>query len=430
MRPTIYLTEEERELCRKQRLRLHGTKGGNKPHIVLRVRDDGEVTVIYAYSRLIRQKKAPATIDVMTVGQTASDSDKVEYRNLRYYYIMGGYTVDSWDVPFDGNSWETVSVKWDGRGEPSGPVVNPEVLKNAAPMYRYAAIDEHSWGIKPAAYLRALRKYPAAELLHKADLDRLVVPTILNGGKELARFIGRNLETIKESLAGAETVKYAFSHGTTIEKASEICKARHKLAGVPLPPDTNASTVLEYIGRAGLTIWQFRNHAEHCRELNLAAGAYMPSPRRWSHRVEEVEALCAKKRQLEKQRAKETRAKRFAAAEGKLAGMLKRLRGTVKVVVPMTEGQLEKEGQAMANCIGNGIYAQSVANGRSLVVFLRMSDSPDNWCDVEFRKTGRVWNVAQCYGRKNTLAPEVARQTAKRICAMLTRRERSRKKAV
>ena len=430
MNPTIYLTEAERELCRKQRIRLHGQKGGNKPHIVLRVRDDGEVIVIYAFSRLQRNKNAPATIDVMTVGQTASDADKVDYRNLRYYYCMGGYSVDDWAVPVDGNSWESVPVQWDGRGEPSGPVVNPDVLKDAAPMYRYAAIDEHSWGIKPAAYLRALRKFPAAELLHKAELDRLVVPTILKGGKGLAKFIAGNLKPIRECQAGAETVKYAYQHGTTIENASDICRARHKLAGVPLPPDTDALTVLRYTERANISVWQFRNHAENCRKLNLAAGAYMPSPRRWCHRVEEVEELVAKKEKLAQRRAKLHRAKLFAEAEGKLAEMLKRHKGAVKVVVPMDEGQLEKEGKAMTNCIGNGIYAQQVANGMSLVVFLRMSESPDNWCDVEFRRTGRVWHVAQCYGRKNHAAPVEAQRTAKRICAMLTRRELSRKKAV
>lgn len=431
MSAEIYLTQDEREAVAAQRARLFGSRNCERSAVVLRPREDGEVDIVYAISRMKRVKGRPSVCEVQAVGKTASDSTRIDYRNLRFY-PCGGYKVDDWKRPKDGNSWGHGKANADGNGDLPGCIVNGEVL--AATKYRYAGIDERCFDIRPAAYLRALHDFPEAEMLFKAELPDLIKPAILKAGKPMARFIARNLEDIRQMEAGALVVATAFRRGITIRQAILRIQAQRDMAGVPRPKGVDAVELSRYLDKAKIDTWEFARHAEHCKILGLEASAWMPAPKHFRHVAEEVEAACAKeeRRRARIKAAKErelerTKHERFAAAQSGFAALAVPT-GTILAVWPRLAEELEAEGRAMKNCIGNGLYLRRVADGIGAICFLRKSASPDTpWVDVELRQEKRKWAVAQCYAANNQPAQDEARQAAQTLCAALNKEQRKRR---
>ena len=422
----IYLTDGERELVAAQRKRLHGEKNGSFPHIVLRALPDGEVETIYAFSRRMPRKGRTARIDIMAVATTATTADRIWYRNLEFAQCR--YRVADWNRPKDGNDWGWLNVSQNGRGEIPGPVANPEALAGTA--YAYAGIDEGCWETRPAAYLRTLRRHPGAELLFKAGLTDLIKPSILKAGRPMATFIARHRDEIAKLEANAETVITAFRRNEPLALAHERTVARHELGGIARPKGVDTYELAQYLRKAGITKLEYIRHAEHCEALGLGEAAWMPAPRNFRHVAEEVEAMHARKmcrrdriKAAKEREAKRSRSRRFAAAQEALYAKAKvRLAGIV-AIWPCDPASLSAEGEAMHNCIGNGLYEHEVADGRSAIVFLREASTPDApWCDVELRLKGRRWEVAQCYTRNNYPAPPEAKEAAKAIAAELSKK--------
>lgn len=422
--PEIYLTEQERHLVREQRARLHGPlRNGEFPSIVLRPRGDGEVDVVYAFSRRVRVSRDCYRVEVCAAAMTSSDADRIAYRNLRLM-ARGGYRVDDWGAGMDGPSWGYEPTRTDGTGEIPGPVANPDAL--AATRYRYAGLDERCWGIRPAQYLRLLRAHPLAELLHKAELDQLITPAILKrrDARELARFIARNAAAIREEDAGCAAVTTAYRCGCSIREAVLRVRARTKMLGVPLPEGLDAVAALLYCDKAGIEVWEYRRHAEHCRELNLGASAWTPAPKRFRDFAEEVERRLAEGRRRREAAAAKRQDAKLAARAAELAALAVRGPRGVVLLYPDSRKSLEAEGAAMHNCIGNGLYAQEMARGASVCVFIRRTEAPDKpFCDAELSRKNGVWRVRQCYARGNQSAPDEAMKAAHKLCAALNKTE-------
>lgn len=434
MSAEIYLTQDEREAVAAQRARLYGSRNYERTAVVLRPREDGEVDIIYAISRMKKEKGRPPRCEVQAVGRTASDSTRIDYRNLRFYRC-GGYKVDDWKRPKDGNSWGHISANARGNGDIPGSVVNLGSL--AATKYKYAGLDdERCFEIRPAVYLRALHDFPGAEMLYKADLPDLIKPSILKAGMPMAKFIARNLEDIKQMEASALVVATAFRRGETIKQAILRIQAQRDMSGVPRPKGVDAVELSRYLDKAKIDTWEYARHGRHCRELGLDRAAWMPAPKHFRHVAEEVEAAYAKevRRRAKIKAAREreierTKNERFAAAQAAFAA-LGFSAGAILAVWPRTAKELTKEGKAMHNCIGNGLYLRRVADGTGAIVFLHKADDPDTpWCDVELRLEKRKWHVAQCYVAGNAKAPEEAMSAAKRIAKGLSKSQAKKRPA-
>jgi hypothetical protein len=416
----IYLTEEEREMVRAQRVRLHGpTDGHQRPSVVLRVRDDGEVEIVYAFSRRVKTKtKRGVRIDVMAVATTATDSDRILARNL-VFTPCGGYRVYDWSARCNGPSTGFCFTRPDGTGEIWGPVANPEVLRDARPCYRYAGLVQDDGRIRPAVYLRALHDHPGAELLFKAGLSQLLKPSILKRGPEIAPFIARHRQEIDRLEAGASAVMEAWRKGITVEEAVARETARHDLRGCPRAPGVDVLDIARWLVKANVRAWEYRRHCEHCAELGLGAEAYMPSPKRFRAFAERVEAEVAEAKRRKERRDAAALAGKFKRKQLDAAAACPKIKGIV-VLWPDAPVQLVKEGKAMRNCIGNGLYSRKVANGESLVFLLRLADAPEEpWVDVELRRKGKSWSVAQCYAKRNAPAPDTAHKAARRVAAAI-----------
>lgn len=417
----IYLTEEEREMVRAQRVRLHGpTDGHQRPSVVLRVRDDGEVEIVYAFTRRVKTKtKRGVRIDVMAVATTATDSDRILARNL-VFTPCGGYRVWDWSARCNGPSTGHCLTRDDGTGEIWGPVANPEALRGARPCYRYAGLKQDDYGeIRPARYLRMLREYPAAELLYKAGFAQLLKPSILKRAADIGPFVARHRQEIGRLGAGAAAVMEAWRKGISVEEAVARETARTRLRGVPRAPGVDILDVARWLTKAGVDACDYRRHCEHCAELGLGAEAYMPSPKRFRAFAERVEAEVAEARRRKECRDAAALAARFKTRQLEAAAFCPKIEGVV-VLWPDAPVQLVKEGKAMRNCIGNGLYSRKVANGESLVFLLRLADAPEEpWADVELRREGKSWSVSQCYAKRNMAAPDAAVKAARRVAAAI-----------
>lgn len=422
----IYLTEEERMAVVTQRQRLYANdRNAERASIVLRPREDGEVDIIYAFSRN-EGKGKNRRVAVQAVGMTASDCKTIFYRNLRYYRICG-YKVDDWSRPANGTDWGHSDCTPRGAGDIPAPVANIGAL--AQTKYRYAGIDERSYDIRPAAYLRALHDFPGAELLFKAGLADLITPSILKAGRPMAQFIARNLKEIERLNASAMVVTTAFRRGEPLELATERVGASFLTKGIPRPKGVDALTLYRYIRRARISTGDYKRHATYCKRLGLDKSAMMPAPKHFRHVAEEVEAAWAKEqRRRDRIKAKQERemAKKrgelFTAAQLVFAGVAAQLPEGVAAAWPRDERELTAEGDAMGNCIGNGLYARYVAEGEAAIVFLREAANPDApWCDVELMREGKKWVVVQCYAKRNDPAPDVAKAAATTIAKALTK---------
>ena len=422
----IYLTEEERMAVVNQRQRLYANdRNAERAATVLRPRDDGEVDIIYAISHVEGRRK-DRRVAVQAVGMTASDSKTIFYRNLRFYPACG-YKVDDWSRPENGTDWGWRDCTPKGTGDIPSPVANIDAL--ARTKYRYAGIDERSFDIRPAAYLRALHDFPGAELLFKAGLADLITPSILKAGRPMAQFIARNLKEIERLNASAMVVTTAFRRGEPLKLATERVGASFLMKGLPRPKGVDALTLWRYIRRARISTWDYDRHANYCKRLGLDGSAMMPAPKHFRHVAEEVEAAWAKEQRrrdrIKAGREREMAKKRgeiFAAAQQVFAGVAARLPEGVAAAWPCQMTDLKAEGDAMGNCIGNGLYDRYVAEGKCAIVFLREATNPDTpWCDVELKREGKKWVVAQCYAKRNTPAPDVAKEAARAIAEALTK---------
>lgn len=418
----IYLTEEERDLVRAQRIRMFGPEDGHqRPSVVLRVRGDGEVEIVYAFSRRVKTKtKRGVRIDVMAVATTATDSDRILARNL-VFTPCGGYRVWDWSARCNGSSTGFCYTRPDGTGEIWGPVANPEVLRDARPCYRYAGLVQDDGRIRPAAYLRMLRECPTAELLFKAGLSQLLKPSILKRAPEIAPFIARHRQEIDRLEAGASAVMEAWRKGITVEEAVAREAARTTLRGCPRAPGVDIMDIARWLVMANVRAWEYRRHCEHCAELGLGAEAYMPSPKRFRAFAERVEAEVAEARRRKERADAAALAGRFKTRQLAAAAFCPKIKGIV-VLWPDAPAQLEREGKAMRNCVGNGLYSRQIAKGESLVFLLRKAEAPEEpWVDVELRRTGKSWRVAQCYANRNEPAPDLAAKAARKVAAAISK---------
>jgi hypothetical protein len=233
--------------------------------------------------------------------------------------------------------------------------------------------------------------------------------------------VARHRREIERLEASASAVTEAWRKGMPLEDAVARGAARAELRGCPRAPGADILEIARWFAKAKITRWEYKRHCEHCAELGLGAEAYMPSPKRFKAFAERVEAEVAEARRRKERRNAEALAAAFQKRQLDAAAFCPKTRG-VAALWPHTPKQLEDEGRAMRNCIGNGLYARNVAKGRSLVILLRTAEAPEEpWVDVELRRNGGRWSVAQCYAKGNAPAPNEARKAANRIAAALGR---------
>lgn len=341
-------------------------------------------------------------------------------RNCRHYaesYFtpesLAKNPVGEWDY-FDFEGWRTSFTVW-------GTTINDY----AGTKYAKSGIMES--GLHPMRFFQLYRISKSVEFLVKGGLQWLLTPsfvTKLRDRKDIFNFFRMNLGTIKKDRYSISEITYAVSH------KCDLFRARLTLAAIKKFKDSYyaAENIPKEIDRYELSQWCVKNNVQpneykrYASYINRVGGDLtafgVTYPRDFRTAIERAEAEADRLRRREERAKKKAERLANADVENAIKEMAKRL-ATLNgitgsgycVVVPKSRKDLVDEGKAMRNCIGAMGYDRKIANGDSLIFFLRGLDGKRN-VDVEVRverKGKRVKLVlAQCYEPCNTRASEEA----------------------
>lgn len=145
-------------------------------------------------------------------------------------------------------------------------------------------------------------------------------------------------------------------------------------------------------------IADYYDYIRAARELGMRTDdTKVKTPRdlRYVHDVCIARATEQRQRREAAERKKQERNSRkaFARAVKKYAELLAYADKRYTIVVPESPQDLTQEGEAMHNCVGS--YINRVANGTSIVLFLRETKHPDrSFCTVELEP--KTYEIVQC----------------------------------
>ncbi len=403
---------------------------------------DGEMTVsTYLVSR--RKSGGPECTEV--VRASTRRVGRVEMRNWAFTPIAG------WRLVRGDGRWHAVEGDWFPKDY--DPLVNPEAI--AATRYARCGWTP-GCGVPLMKYVALWREFPEVERLVKAGLGSLANrPCVRRLARRdgFFRYVAQNRRLVASSKASCAVVSYGHARGMPLADALRDFDSRRWLrmrgiAGVPL---REAFRVRSWMGRHEIDCREYARYLGYAREAGWDLGdraVLLPPHDRFRERLEYAEAEVERRRrererldrraEAERKRARSRTirevASRFAAAVSSDA-----LRSALVVVMPLSRGDLVAEGKAMRNCLGHMGYDAKIAEGRSVVFFVRGADG-GRVADVEVDRA--TWKVRQCYGPRNSRASdeawrvaELAARRMKRLeCTLLhpaaERRGRGRKEAV
>lgn len=331
--------------------------------------------------------------------------------------------------------WHSVEADWFPKDY--DPLVNPDAL--AATRYARCGWTP-GCGVPLMKYVALWREYPEVERLVKAGLGTLANRSCI---RRLARrdgffrFVAQNRRLVASSKASSAVVSHAYARGIPLADAIRDYEAKSWLTrlGVCGVCVGEAFRVRSWIERNGIDCREYARYLGYAREAGWDLGdraVLLPPAARFAERLEYAEAEVERRRRdRERLAAREETARkrrrsaairevasRFAAAASSGA-----IRSALVVVMPLSRRDLVAEGKAMGNCLGRMGYDAKIAEGRSVVFFVRGADG-GRVADVEIDRA--TWKVRQCYGPRNSPAPEEAERVAAAVARRMGRIERRR----
>ena len=307
--------------------------------------------------------------------------------------------------------------------------------------YRYSGLEvlqdkEFGRQIPIFKYLRTYEKCPKLEMIVKAGLTKLAleitrdyhwngsnyIPTELkklskphmrmlrnlNGGHGMIKVI-RELE-----LLNSDTTEDALQKFLDVFGSNNSLVRRLVFAEVSLPKFTNY--VMKQIGnrrktrpdqdRASNFVHDWNDYIGWCEALGYNIRdpyVLLPPDLTKAHDRVNEEYKRMKDEQLRKAQEK---------MEKDVARLMKELSASdpmhmkskkLMIMLPETVDDLKQEGQTLHHCVAN--YAERVAAGKTLILFVRKTDHPD---EPYFTMEWRDQKVIQCRGMRNCdMTPEV-----------------------
>ncbi len=331
-----------------------------------------------------------------------------------YFGGLNGYCVD-WSkecaIPYSPCSyngrWEDEPYSRRGMWKIWGPVVNPEVLKKS---------DTFQWcGWTPLGnchildFLKIYSQHPEVEFLAKAGLAHygtmITIVKKLKTDKDFKNFFMENMDTIRRhSDVNTKVIMKAFTENMTMDHAILEIRARESFRHCRLPKSINALKALNYTTKMHIQTWDYSTYIRNCEDLEMdLTDTKVCFPRQFKARAAlaqaEMDVVIAKRDAI-----------RYAKMNGNIAAAadqwaaLERTRGQLKIVIPRSVEEVIAEGRALENCLGNR-YADKMARGEVLIVFLRKPDAIDKSYVAAEYHIGLA-KITQCYGKKNSRPPK------------------------
>lgn len=330
-----------------------------------------------------------------------------------YYSRIGDWT----------SMWEFhtgLSFPWD-------EVINPEALAETkyahcgwAPRCPVGLID----------YLHLYEREPRIEYLAKAELWSLVSPAGLNRLEKNREFMPWCRQHINEIRTGSRSVReiiYAQKHGISIADAVSHFAALQVFSvhRLPKPLLPQAAKIRLYLHNKNIYIPEYSRYICYAETAGWDLGnesIVYPPPRGFKARLEQAEEAAhavelAKERRQKMKLSKDIRnvAKRFALAVR---------HRTLSVVLPESVTDLKHEGKAMSNCIGQMGYDAKIANGISLIFFIRKAGKPYADCEITLQPKPAI---RQLYAKNNSKPTKATEAFANEILRHVRRIVRVKK---
>ena len=125
---------------------------------------------------------------------------------------------------------------------------------------------------------------------------------------------------------------------------------------------------------------------------------YLPPVKNWSSFLEYAEKEAAKADRIRRDKAERGINEKISASVAPFMKLEDIADTEYKIALPRSCDSLRAEGEAMNNCIGRMGYDRKIANGESLIVFVRLRGQPHS--DIEIDRTRGV--IRQHYTIGNT----------------------------
>lgn len=370
--------------------------------------DDGEVIQrVFAYRKLkgkvveitecIRKHSAGGYI-TRNMYWVGFGGYQVIFKAKNKYLRSAGYPLlafaeEDFNVWYSGEGWKPCDV--------DSFILNLDAL--AETKYKYCAFNGN--GADLMAHLARYRDNPVAtELFTKLGLRPS--PKLMERAskdKQFRRFVFENADSI--FLYGTNAAFYAYEHKVSVEEARRITvvEREKKVRVGRWIPEVKGTQIdrcklEEYIDDNGINYGSYNDYLKAIKYLGLDlrdTKNVFPKDFARMHdlRIDEYASMQAKadkraRRQLDKDFHK-------AAAEAK--PIAEYANGEYVVVIPQQICELIREGDLLHHCVGRMGYDKKMANGTSLIAFVRKaSDIGRPLVTVEFDL--KALAVKQAYG--------------------------------
>lgn len=391
----------------------------------------------YAYLTTIKKELVKITVAMRNKNKTVQlikqvavrgvYSDKCLVKDIEYCYLgIYAYRVGWYDEgikyrygirPFYNDGlWYPANFKY---YNPYAPVINMEF---ALKYFPYCALNLFSPAC-PIKYLRTYIKYPQTEYLVKLGLSSLVYSKMIleriGKDKSFCKWLIKNSADIKNNFYYITTIISAYKKGKSLEETQRFEKFKKDLiTDSNYKPfrtifKDNPKRLFNYIEKNNTSLRSYKDYYDACSYLKLDMTEeknLLPHDfKRWhNERIEQYKTLkfaeLQKRRQEQIARDEKERSKRFESfiAVSKqylpLAGCTQN--GLV-IVIAGTPADLVMEGQALNHCVGGLNYTDRMANGESLIFFVRNAANPEvPFVTLEYSIKQK--RVLQCYAYDNT----------------------------
>lgn len=320
------------------------------------------------------------------------------YEKGNVYKSAGGYPYLAFSES-DYDRWEKVDVA-------------PGVCKVYVNAVDFLAVSEefkysgYSGG-DAIHWCNEYRKDPSIEMLGKLGLG--LSPKLRSHIKKDGQFRRFVFEHHAEvDLYGVEATEYAYKHKMSIEKARRVCSVKReydRLAAIYIPAlkktNIDRQKVIDWCDSNNVSYSTYNDYLTAVKGFRLdLSDTKNIFPKHFNEMHDEyVARYKAEQTELFERDFKEAAQKMQHLAYN---------RGAYLIDLPKETSDLTKEGKALSHCVGRMGYGKKMAEGKSVILFVRKKDDPDTpFITVEYDPKRKV--ILQSHGKNNTLPSEDVR---------------------
>lgn len=265
--------------------------------------------------------------------------------------------------------------------------------------YKYCGYSDEI-NIDIMEYLRRYEEHPGVEFFGKMNLKPY--KNLIKKAEKDKQFINY-LRTHDIEGYNSKTILYAYKHHKELEEAADIineqyaalsfCKEIRKVKEHKL----DKVKIYRYCKKRHIGNWTYWDYLRACEELGLDLN---DTKNLYPHDFTRMHDL--RTTQYAAKRAREDRAKSQALnkqfkAKNKEYKNLEYEAGAFCVILPNGIRDLQKEGKQLDHCVGKMGYDKKVADGKSIIAFIRRTNDKDTpYVTVEYGIKEK--RILQCYG--------------------------------